>query len=157
MLVRVFILVTAFVLAAPDAAAGSGSRHDTQSRAALTTLLKEFLYEASYGRRAVHERFWHDDLVYTSSRGTRTDKPSILASMETGDANAEPAQIFSGDNIQITVIEDMAIVAFRLIATPNPDAEVPAEATVYYFNTGTFVFQDSEWRAIAWQATRIPG
>jgi hypothetical protein len=25
-----------------------------------------------------------------------------------------------------------------------------------YFNTGTFRKRDGEWRAVAWQATRIP-
>jgi hypothetical protein len=25
-----------------------------------------------------------------------------------------------------------------------------------YFNTGTFLKREGEWRAVAWQATRIP-
>jgi hypothetical protein len=27
---------------------------------------------------------------------------------------------------------------------------------MYYWNTGTFVKRDGEWRVVAWQATKIP-
>ena len=42
----------------------------------LTALLHEFL--AGAGDAAAHERFWADELVYTSSSGTRTSKAEIM-------------------------------------------------------------------------------
>ncbi len=57
------------------AAAGAGDRED------LHRLLDEFLWGASIGDAEVHEAFWGDDLVYTSSRGTRTSKAEIVAGM----------------------------------------------------------------------------
>ena len=48
--------------------------------------------------------------------------------------------------------EDTAVVAFRLVGKPAGEGG-PA---LYYLNTGTFVRRDGEWRAVAWQATKVP-
>ena len=56
----------------------------------LATLLDEFLAHA--GEAPAHERFWAEDLVYTSSAGTRTNKAEILAGFEdpaSADENAD--------------------------------------------------------------------
>ncbi|MEM9173025.1 MAG: nuclear transport factor 2 family protein, partial [Pseudomonadota bacterium] len=156
MRIRLILIVTALLLSPAISAAHHSGDKDEAARTALASLLEDFLYKAIYGERAIHARFWHDDLVYTSSRGTRTDKASILANMSEDAPSIEPAQIFSGEQVRISVRGDMAIVAFQLVATPNPKAEVPAENRVLYYNTGTFVYENNEWRAIAWQATRIP-
>ena len=44
----------------------------------LKKRLDEFLHGASRGDADVHESFWAEELVYTSSSGTRTDKGSIV-------------------------------------------------------------------------------
>ena len=46
----------------------------------LHRLLDEFLANAD--RVEMHEAFWADELVYTSSDGTRTNKQAIVASMQ---------------------------------------------------------------------------
>jgi hypothetical protein len=43
------------------------------------------------------------------------------------------------------------VVTFRLVGTPDDGS-----AALQYFNTGTFLKRDGEWRALAWQATVIP-
>jgi hypothetical protein len=44
------------------------------------------------------------------------------------------------------------VVAFRLLgAVQDGSGEV-----LEYFNTGTFVQREGEWRVVAWQATAIP-
>ena len=123
------------------------------ARATLADMLDAFLAGASAGDPAAHERFWADDLVYTSSNGTRTDKPAILESARAGaETRPEtPAVVYTAADVDIRVYGDMAVVAFRLVATPNGDGAVQT-----YFNTGTFLERDGEWRAVAWQATRIP-
>lgn len=117
----------------------------------ILDLLHEFL--ANAGSKSAHERFWDDDLIYTSSQGTRTDKASIIASFD--DAADEdddgPAPVYSAEDVELRWLGDTVVVAFRLVATP-PD-ETPQ---LYYFNTGTFVRRDDGWRVVAWQATRIP-
>lgn len=113
-------------------------------------LLDEFLANASV--RSAHERFWADDLVYTSSRGTRTDKAAILASFDGADeGSAEAGPVYSAEEVELKWYGDTAVVAFKLVGTP-PDESPPD----YYFNTGTFLKRDGEWRVVAWQATKIP-
>ncbi len=114
-------------------------------------LLDDFL--ANAGARSAHERFWAEDLVYTSSRGTRTTKAAILASFDDAPPGAEelPGPVYSADEVQLKWFGDTAVVAFRLVATPPNDGPVD-----YYFNTGTFVKREGEWRVVAWQATVIP-
>jgi hypothetical protein len=119
-------------------------------REALSTLLHDFLARAT--EQAAHERFWADDLVYTSSSGLRFGKADILAGFEQDDEAAEePPVAYSGDNVDIRLYGDTAVVAFRLVGTP-----ADGSGSSYYYNTGTFLKREGEWRVIAWQATRIP-
>ena len=115
--------------------------------AELETLLRDFL--AGVDERAVHERVWADDLVYTSSSGSRFGKQEILDGID-GSDTAEPAPAYTAEDVDIRVYDDMAVVAFRLVATA-PDGDVQ-----HYFNTGTFAYRDGRWQAVAWQATKIP-
>jgi len=118
----------------------------------LTGMLHEFL--ANAGLASAHETFWADDLVYTSSRGTRTTKAEIMAgfgeSVDNGDG--EPGPVYSAEDVELKLYGTTAVIAFKLVATPPDDSEV-----LYYFNTGTFLKRDGAWRVVAWQATTIPG
>ena len=116
----------------------------------ILSLLNDFLARAD--ERAAHERFWAEDLVYTGSAGTRTDKATILASFdETDEDNAGPGVTYSGEDVRLKHLGDSAVVTFKLVGTPD-DGTSPQ----YYYNTGTFVKREGEWRVIAWQATKIP-
>ena len=138
------LLVAVFLL---PVAALAGDADD------LERMLDEFLWGASIGSVDVHERFWSDDLVYTSSSGSRTDKASIVGNMRASadDRPEEPAVVYTAEDVDIRVYDDAAIVAFRLVGTEQASGE-----RTEYFNTGTFLKRDGEWRAVAWQATRIP-
>jgi hypothetical protein len=124
----------------------------------LTATLHEFL--AGVSEAAVHDRFWAEDLVYTSSRGTRTSKADIMQGFTDSDDDGgdESGPIYSAEDIRIQVFGSTAVVAFRLVATPlaGPDSAAPAVAVQHYFNTGTFVLRDGRWQVVAWQATVIP-
>ncbi len=117
----------------------------------LTTILHEFL--AGVSEEAVHDRFWAEDLVYTSSRGTRTNKAEIMQGFDSADDEKpqEPGPVYAAEDIQIRVYGTTAVVAFKLVATLRDGAAVD-----YYFNTGTFVKRDGSWQVVAWQATKIP-
>ncbi|HEX5789082.1 MAG TPA: nuclear transport factor 2 family protein [Woeseiaceae bacterium] len=123
--------------------------------AALQALLDEFL--ANVASVEMHERFWADDLVYTSSSGTRTTKSAILADMRAAPepaagAGSDESPAYAAEDVDIRVFGDAAVVAFRLVAEPGVDGAARTE----YFNTGTFLERDGRWQAVAWQATRIP-
>jgi len=121
----------------------------------LTTMLHAFLAEVT--KAETHNGFWANDLIYTSSRGTRTTKAKIMAGFSESYEieSEEPGTIYTAEDIQIQVYGDAAIVAFRLVATPSKDSEAPEVQS--YLNTGTFMRRDGVWQVVAWQATMILG
>lgn len=120
----------------------------------LVALLDEFLAGASRNDIAVHQRFWSDDLVYTSSSGERFGKADIISSMQGAgaDETGAPAMEYGREALLVRVYDDMAVITFRLVGTHQ--AEPPT--VVRFYNTGVFLLRDGQWRAIAWQATKIP-
>jgi hypothetical protein len=121
-------------------------------RAELAGLLDTFLQGASENDAAVHERFWAEDLIYTSSDGRRFGKEAIMAGLSEAqhsgdDAVSEPPE-YAARDITIRVFSDTAVVTFRLLA--QRDGETVGE----YFNTGVFRRREPGWRAVTWQATR---
>lgn len=118
----------------------------------LTAMLRDFLANAD--QRAAHERFWDEDLVYSSSSGLRFGKTEIMQGFESADdeaASEPPAIIYTGEEIDVRVYDDTAVVAFKLVGTPTNGPE-----PLYYYNTGTFLKRDGVWKVVAWQATKIP-
>ena len=140
-IVKAYLLVLT-LLTAPVAAAS-----DVDD---LTAMLHEFL--ANSDKLAAHERFWAEDLVYSSSEGLRFGKADIIEGFSGTEASEEPAAVvYSGEDVDVRLYDDMAVVAFKLVGTPADGSEV-----LYYYNTGTFVKRDGEWRVVACQATKIP-
>ncbi|HEX7062757.1 MAG TPA: nuclear transport factor 2 family protein [Woeseiaceae bacterium] len=127
---------------------------EAPAAAELTRLLNEFLDGASRNDVRAHERFWADDLIYTSSAGDRVGKADILEELRSGRPEADqPRTTYSAEDVRIRQYGDTAVVAFRLVATTG---EGSAAEVTHYLNTGTFVRRGGEWRAVAWQATRVP-
>lgn len=124
------------------------------------TVLTKLLHDFLSGQTAQHHQdFWADDLVYTSSNGTRFGKADIMAGFENSqeeekDAKEKSEEVsvvtYSGTDVDVRVYDDVAIVAFKLVAKEN------GKVIQTYFNTGTFQKRDNRWQAIAWQATKIP-
>jgi len=142
------VFTAILLLTASLAGCAGGNAADTDE---LTAMLHEFL--AGAGEAKAHQRFWADDLVYTSSRGTRTSKAEIMQgfSADEGGGDEEAGPVYTAEDIRIRLYGTTAVVTFKLVATPMDDA-----AVAHYFNTGTFVKRDGIWQAVAWQATRIP-
>lgn len=121
----------------------------------LESMLHEFLQGASENDVNAHIRFWSDDLIYTSATAERFGKEDILSSYE--DGVEQPDSLlpeYFGDEIEIRIYGDTAIVAFRL------NANIPLESgdiePLKYYNTGTFIKEMDEWKVVAWHVTRIP-
>jgi ketosteroid isomerase-like protein len=119
--------------------------------AELKRLLAWFLDGASRNDVAVHERFWAEELVYTRSAGVRTNKAEILADVRKGADPVEPPTAYSAEDVSVQQYGDIAVVAFRLVGKVGGDNP----ETLNFLNTGTFLKRNGEWRAIAWQATRM--
>lgn len=119
-----------------------------QAEDQLRALLDEFLAGAATNEGNVHDRFWAEDLVYTSSSGQRSDKAEIMQGVaETAERGREPRLSYSGQDFDIRVFGDTAVVTFTLIASRNGATELQ------FYNTGVFRKRDDQWQAIVWQAT----
>lgn len=117
-------------------------------------LLDEFLAGASVNDAAMHERFWHPDLIYTSSAGQRFGKADIMQGMtaeDSGEGVATPR--YWAEEVHVRELGDMVIVTFRLMAE-TPDPSTGGTSQQQYFNTGVLVKTGGQWQAITWQATR---
>ena len=99
----------------------------------------------------MHDRFWAEDLVYTGSDGQRRGKPETMAGLAAAPpADVENLPTYHGEEVNIRVFDELAVVTFRLVA------EMPDGATREYFNTGVLARRDGKWKAFTWQATQIP-
>jgi hypothetical protein len=120
----------------------------------LTRLLTDFMAGASVDDEAAHDRFWAEELVYTSSSGERFGKAEIMSGFDdtAESAEDEPATEYTAEDVRIQLYGETAVVTFRLVGKTQEAPPVVSQ----YFNTGTFLKRDGEWRAVAWQATKIP-
>ena len=123
--------------------------------AVLTDLLNEFLAGAGRNDAAVHDRFWAEDLIYTSSAGKRIGKADILRDVRSAPAPKpdDPRTVYTAEDARIQQYGDTAIVAFRLVGTTTNRG---ATEVAKFLNTGTFLKRGGRWQAVSWQATRIP-
>jgi ketosteroid isomerase-like protein len=122
--------------------------------AELTTLLKRFLDGASRNDSAMHDRFWADDLIYTTSSGRRKGKADIMRDLRSAPAPKpeEPITTFTAEDIRIQQYGTTAIVAFRLVGTSKKDGKTEV---ANYLNTGTFLKRNGKWQVVSWQATKM--
>lgn len=124
-------------------------------KAILEDLLNEFLNGASENDAEMHDRFWAEDLIYTSSNGERVAKQDIMAGLRSSDDETMSSETpeYHAEETQIRLFDDIAVIAFKLVAVTDAAGE---PGRMEFYNTGTFQKRDGHWKAVAWQATRIP-
>ena len=147
---RLLLCAIALALAISPAAAQAAP-----DAAELTKLLHDFLAGASRNDAAMHDRFWADDLIYTSALGARRGKAELMKNVRS-DEPPKPEDgttVYTAEDIRVQQYGDTAIVAFRLVATTD---KAGAKEVSNYFNTGTFLKRGGKWQAVGWQATKIP-
>lgn len=117
---------------------------------AIENTLDTFL--ATNTLRKTHDDFWAEELIYTSSNGTRFGKDNIMSGFsEKPEAKNDDVSKWTAKEVDIRLYGEIAIVAFKLF---NHNAQ--GELVQRYFNTGTLTLRDGRWQAVAWQATKIP-
>lgn len=122
----------------------------------LTTMLNQFMQDASNNNAAGFDRFFADDVIYTGSNGMVHTKAEMMRSFNAPKpANAtKEKESYSAEHIVVHDFGSTAIVAFQLVAkTEHADGKIE---TSNYRDTGTFLRRNGKWQAIAWQATKIP-
>lgn len=144
----IFILLLQFLLIPTIFAQG------TNEKEILRNLLDQFLEGASQNDADMHDRFWAEDLIYTSSNGERVTKQTIMDGLvdDSQNMNQQTPQ-YHAEETQIQLFDDIAVLAFKLVAVTLGSG---GEERLEFYNTGTFQKRDGQWKAVAWQATRIP-
>jgi ketosteroid isomerase-like protein len=149
---RILLISLSLLLIAPALPAQTAP-----DSAELTKLLNDFLAGASKNDIAMHDRFWADELVYTSALGRRKGKADIMRELreetKTTPKPDEGTAVYTAEDIRIQQYGDTAVVAFRLVATTD---KAGTKTVANYFNTGTFLKRNGKWQVIAWQATALP-
>ena len=137
--------------------AGALPAQTAPDAAELTRLLHEFLAGAGKNDIAMHDRFWAEELVYTSALGRRKGKADIMRELRAEPAATpkpeEGTTVYTAEEIRIQQYGETAIVAFRLVATTD---KAGAKEVKNFLNTGTFLKRNSKWQVVGWQATAMP-
>ena len=143
----------AMVVVALGSMAATVSRTQTSGVQEVTALLREFIAGAGGGDRAIFEKFFADDVIYTRATGVVITKASILESLGKPSPASEGKSSYSAEDITVHEYGETVIVAFRLEGrTEQSDGKVEQ---AHYRNTGTFLRRNGRWQAVAWQATKI--
>jgi ketosteroid isomerase-like protein len=143
----------AMILVVLCSAAAARSVAQTKATEEVTALLREFISNAGSGDRAIFDKFFADDVIYTRATGTVITKASIMEGLGKPAPASEGKSSYSAEDITVHEYGDMVIVAFRLEGrTEHADGKVE---TAHYRNTGTFLRRNGRWQAVAWQATKI--
>ncbi len=119
------------------------------AKAELTALLSEFLDGATRNDPAIHNKYWAEDLIYTSSAGKRFGKAELMQSVSSR-GELKPSEIgmrYSSEDVQILQYGDTAVVAFTLVGISDTEP-------LRFLNSGTFIRKNGQWQAINWQATK---
>jgi ketosteroid isomerase-like protein len=149
-------LKTALVMAAVGVfcwVGAAAARAQTKASEEVTALLREFISNAGNGDRAIFDKFFADDVIYTRATGAVITKASIMDGLGKPAAASEGKSTYSAEDITVHEYGDTVIVAFRLegrTELPGGKAEL-----AHYRNTGTFLRRNGRWQAVAWQATKI--
>lgn len=144
------LFITLHVLVLP----GSHSAYAQQTeKDILHNMLTNFLDGASINDYETHNQFWAEDLIYTGSDGDRITKNDILNGL-TEPSVDDILPVYHAEEIDIRIYGSTSVVAFRLVA--NIPLDHSETNIMQFYNTGTFLKRDGQWRAVAWQATRIP-
>jgi hypothetical protein len=117
-------------------------------KADLTTLLTEFLDGATRNDASIHQKFWADELIYTSSSGNRFGKAELMQGVHSSGLLKPEAitTVYDSEDLRIMQYGNTAVVAFVLVGRSG-------EQTRRYLNSGTFVKRNGQWQAVNWQAT----
>jgi ketosteroid isomerase-like protein len=126
------------------------NRNDVTAMRAVLMMLRDFLAAVAQGDKKVFEKFFADDVVYTSSAGVTMDKAAV---MKTIGAHAETGSkaTYRAEDITVHPYEGVVVVNFRMVMDDEEDGR---RETACFRNTGTFLKRSGQWQVVAWHATK---
>lgn len=120
------------------------------NKAELQTVLATFLDGATRNDAQVHNNFWAEELIYTSSRGRRFGKAELMQGVNERGllATSQIDTQYSSEDVRVMQYGDIAVLAFVLVATTDNSVQ-------RYLNSGTLLKRNGRWQAVNWQATEM--
>jgi hypothetical protein len=109
----------------------------------LSALVNEFLSKVD--DKEMHDRFWADDLIYTSSTGSRFGKDAIMTSFGTN----SDVSTYSSEDLKMKLLGETALITSTLVRLTS-DGE-----TFRYLNTTVFAKREGIWVAVSHQSTKM--
>jgi len=125
------------------------NRNDVTAMRSVLMLLRDFLAAVAQGDKKVFEKFFADDVIYTSSTGVTMDKSEVMKTIGSHAENGSKAT-YRAEDITVHPYESMVVVNFRMVMDDENDGR---RETTCFRNTGTFLKRNGEWQAVAWHAT----
>lgn len=132
----------------------AGMAQSTADFDLLKPTIDTFMDGASRNDATIHDQFWHDDLTYTSSNGTRFGKQQLMQGVISAGPTMPAADYWSwytAEELSYKPFGDVVIINFVLVAHSESNAGYGREE---YFNSGVMLWQDGRWQALNWQATK---
>ncbi|MCH8537459.1 MAG: nuclear transport factor 2 family protein [Alkalimonas sp.] len=123
--------------------------YTSDAKVEITELLHQFLAGATRNDASIHQQFWAEDLVYTSSAGARFGKAELMVGV-TNQGELSESDItmrYAAEDVHIRIYEDVAALTFTLIGQSD-------NGLLRFYNSGTLVRGSEGWQAVVWQATR---
>ena len=143
------VLTLALLAQAQDAKTAASPN---EANVTITKALNDFLTFNS--DPAQHDRWWAEDLVYTTSAELVKTKPMIMQAFadaaKPGVPKSEPRAAYSAEDVLVRLYGETAALTFRLVAR-NADGTVAT-----FRNSGTLLHRNGKWQVITWQATKEP-
>src|SRR5688572_23320947 len=84
-------------------AVGASAQQSASPEQKLRALLAEFLDAAGRGDKAVFERFFADDVIYTRATGVVVTKADILKSLDEPRPADAPRMAYSAEGVNVRV------------------------------------------------------
>ena len=108
---RYLLLAIAVLFSAAGTAQGN-------VKEATTKAVEAFLYGASIGDPKAHDRFWAEELTYTSSSGERFGKAHLMSGMkDTKPKDPDNVTVWYGaEDIEVKQFGDTVVFNFTLTA-----------------------------------------
>lgn len=141
-----FLLIALLMLVALP-----GMAQDSAVKAEIQQTLERFLHGASINDAEIHQSFWAEELVYTSSSGQRFGKTSLMAGTQQSETLSEDEVTawYSAEDLQVQQVGEVVIINFTLVSEPTAEGDIQR-----FLNTGVMIQRDQRWQAINWNATR---
>jgi len=144
------LIKSSFILLLVVLTSFEAQSQEQKEREEIESILTYFLQKVD--QKEVHDQFWSEKLVYTSSDGRRFGKQEILSGFNNQETSELPPTKYHAEDVDIYVFDNTtASLTFKLVATSQL---VDSTSIQEYYNSGMLRKESDTWKVVQWQATK---